>query len=297
MFALAAALVAVAGMTGAADAKKKKKKPVASTRSASSPLNPGTTATATVSCTGKTHATGGGFAVAPSFTPPATGLRTLPTLDGPLGPKGWTASAAAYTNPSSSGRITTYARCEKNSAGKIAIRANTSQAIPAGFGQNLVFNCPAGTHAISGGFAGDGPTALNSLATFRIIVLQNRRTAPGQWTISGYNRSGAPTSTLTGYAVCEANAKGGGVSEVSTTVPLADDARTVADPTCSKKKHVVSGGFLVSPLPPGTVPVVGVDESQPVGNRSWHTGLHEFPSFTLPAGATLQAVAYCKNGK
>ena len=35
---------------------------------------------------------------------------------------------------------------------------------------------------------------------------------------------------------------------------------------------------------------------QGVGKRSWHTGLHEFPSFTLPAGSALQAFAYCKKG-
>ena len=290
------ALVSLAGLSAVADAKKKKSKPVASTKSASSPLAAGTSATATANCSGKTHTTGGGFTVAPNFTPPATGLRTLPTLDSPLGNKGWTATSAAYTNPASVGSLTAYARCEKNSAGKIAIRSSSSASLAGGVGQSLVFNCPPGTHVISGGFGGDGPAALNSLASFRIIVLQSQRTGPGQWTITAYNRTGAPTSTLTGYAVCEFNAKGSSVSEVSSFVPVANDARTVADPTCSKKKHVVSGGFLVSPLPPGTVPVIGVDETQPVGKRSWHTGLHEFPSFTLPAGSALQAVAYCKNG-
>lgn len=290
------ALVSLPGLSTVADAKKKKSKPVASTNSASSALAAGGSATATAGCSGKTHATGGGYSVAPNFAPPATGLRSLPTLNSPLGNKGWTATSVAYTNPASAGALTAYARCEKNSAGKIAIRSNSSATLPAGIGQSLVFNCPPGTHVISGGFAGDGPTALNSLATFRIIVLESRRTGPGQWTITGYNRTGAPTSTLTGYAVCEFNAKGSAVSEVSSFVPVANDARTAADPTCSKKQHVVSGGFLVSPLPPGTVPVIGVDETQPVGERWWHTGLHEFPSFTLPAGSALQAVAYCKKG-
>jgi hypothetical protein len=292
------ALLSLAGLSTVAEAKKKKKsKPVATTRTAAASLAAGVSATSTANCKGKTHATGGGYAVAPNFVPPSTGLRTLPTLNSPLGNKGWTASAAAYTNPASSGQLITYARCEKNRAGKIAIRVNSSLALPSATGQNLVFNCPPGTHAISGGFAGDGPTALNSLATFRIIVVQSRRTGPGQWTVTGYNRSGAPTSTLTGYAVCEFNAKGASVSEASAFTQVANDARTSGQATCSKKKHVVSGGFLVSPLPPGTVPVIGVDETQPVGSRAWHVGLHEFPTFGLPPGSALQTFAYCKKGR
>jgi hypothetical protein len=292
-----AALASIAGLSTVADAKKKKKaKPVATTKSASSPLAAGGTATATATCSGKTHATGGGYSVAPNFVPAATGLRTLPTLNSPLGNKGWSGTAAAYTNPVSSGALSSYARCEKNTAGKIAIRVNSSASLPASSGQSLIFNCPAGTHVISGGFAGAPPTALNDPGTFTIIVLQSRRTGPGQWTVTGYNRTGAPTSTLTGFAVCEINAKGSGVSEVSTFTQIASDGRTNGQPTCSKKAHVVSGGFLVSPLPPGSVPVIGVDETQPVGNRAWHVGLHEFPGFTLPAGSSLQAVAYCKKG-
>ena len=292
-----AALVSLASLAPAVDAKKKKKGgSVASTRSASAPLAAGSAATATANCKGKTHATGGGFTVAPNFTPPATGLRTLPTLDAPSGGKGWTASAAAYTNPAASGALTSFVRCEKDTAGKIVIRTNSSLTLPPATGQDMVFNCPPGTHVISGGFAGEGPTNLASLATFRIIVLQSRRTGPGQWTVTAYNRTGAPPASITGHAVCERNGKGQSVSEVSTVAQVTDDARTVGDPTCSKKKHVVSGGFLVTPLPPGTVPVVGVDESQPVGKRSWHTGLHEYPSFTLPAGSALQAFAYCKKG-
>lgn len=292
-----AALASLAAVAHAVDAKKKKKGgSVASTRSASSPLAAGGTATATANCKGKTHATGGGFSVAPNFTPPATGLRSLPTLDGPLGNKGWTSSAAAYTNPAASGALTGFVRCEKDTAGKVVIRTNSSVPLGPGIGQNLVFNCPPGTHVISGGFAGEGPTNLASLATFRIIVLQSRRTGPGQWTVTAYNRTGAPTATVTGYAVCELNGKGQAVSEVSTFTALTNDARAVGDPSCSKKKHVVSGGFLVTPLPPGNVPVIGVDETQPVGKRSWHTGLHEFPTFALPPGSSLQAVAYCKKG-
>ena len=70
----------------------------------------------------------------------------------------------------------------------------------------MVFNCPPGTH-VTRGFAGEGLTNLASLATFRIIVLQSRRTGPGQWTVTAYNRTGAPTAIVTGHAVCERNGK------------------------------------------------------------------------------------------
>jgi hypothetical protein len=302
-----AALVALSGLLAlsvglspalAAKGKKKKKKPVSVTRTLPAAFASSTAASAAASCAGKTHATGGGFSVAPSFTPPTTGLRSLNVVSHPSGPKTWNSGGGAYAAPVASGSFTGYTVCESNAIGRIAIRASSTLSLAPGAGQNMVFNCPPGTHIISGGYAGTGLASYNfAVTSHRIVVLQSRRTGVGQWTISAYNNPSSPVAaSLSGYAVCERNAKGSAVTEVSTFTPLADNARTVGDAACTGKKHVVSGGFLVSPATfPGAVPLVGIDENLPVGKKGWHIGLWEYPT-ALPPGSALQTSAYCKKG-
>jgi hypothetical protein len=291
---------------GPAAGASKKKKDKAKTFTAPVGYASGTPASATANCTGKTHLTGGGFAVAPGLSG-VTGLRTLTMTNFPSAPKSWTATSFSYTFPAASGTLTTYARCETSGLGKIAGVLTGTLSLPHSTGGDLVLNCAPGTHAIGGGFVGDPPNSStvvsNNAVGFRIIVLQSRRTGPTQWTISGFNRAdttaGAPvppTSNLTGYAICEKDGKGKSISEVSALVGIAENSRAAADASCSGKKHVVSGGFHVTPSTfPGTVPVVGIDETAPVGKKGWHTGLYEEPAmFAAPAGSALQTFAYCK---
>ena len=295
------AMLALGGLGADAEAKKKKKKAKnpAVTISAPTPLNPGALASGTATCPGKTHVTGGGFAVAPSFTPPGAGLRSLNSTSRPSGPTSWIAGGGAYASPQVAGQLTTFARCERNTAGRIDISTSGSVTINPATGQNMVFNCPTSSHVISGGYSasslGDFAPGLNS---HRVVVVQNRRTGVGQWTVSAFNNPNSPgAETLTGYATCEADAKGSAVTEAaSPATPVVDDGRTAADATCAGKTHSVSGGFLVSHTFPGTVPLVSVDENQPVGKGGWHLGLSEYPQVFLPAGTTLQAFAYCKKG-
>jgi hypothetical protein len=42
------------------------------------------------------------------------------------------------------------------------------------------------------------------------------------------------------------------------------------------------------------VPVVAVDEDQPVGNQGWHVGLSEWQGNASPASSSLTTYAYCK---
>ena len=292
-----AALVSLAAVAPAADAKKKKKKAgSATTKSAFTAFTAGTAVSGTPTCKGKSHATGGGYAVAPNFAPPSTGLRTLPLSSSPSGSKRWTGSSAAFTVPSASGSFTSFVRCESNNQGSIALRASSSSTYQSGEYKNLVFNCPKGTHVIAGGFAGDGPANLASPATFRILQLGSRRTGSRQWTVSAFNRNGGPPATVTGHVVCERNAKGDRVSEVSSVAQVVNDSRVAIDPTCPKGKHVVSGGFFLS-IGATIVPLASVDEFQPVGKRGWHVGLFEFPGAALPPeGSQLTGYAYCKAG-
>jgi hypothetical protein len=285
------------GGSAAKKKKKKKKKAAATATTQSSPVAFGsaTAPTGSAACTGSTHATGGGYAISPSFTPPATGLRSAHIASNPVGAGAWSSQAAAFSNPIASGLLTTFVRCESNALGKLALTGSSSVTLAPGSGQNLIFNCAPGTHVLTGGFSG---TSFGDFANpntgYRTIVLQNRRTGPGQWTVTGYNNPQAGvTATLTGYAVCERDAKGRTISEASAFAPLTENARGAADATCGGKTHVVSGGFLVSPTGPGQVPGVGIDEMQPVGNKGWHVGLHDFVNVELPLGSSLTGYAYC----
>ena len=294
------AMLALGALGADADAKKKKKKPKNPGTTVSAPLGmiSSTSLNGTATCPGKTHATGGGYSIAPSFSPPATGLRTLSSTSYPSGNQDWVTGSSSYATPSATGQFTTFAQCERNTAGRIAIRSSSTLTLAAGAGQNMTFNCPPSTHVISGGYAASSLGTFNfAIASHRIVILQNRRTGVGQWTISAFNNPQSPaSSTLTGYAVCEANGKGTAVSEAASPLTtVVNDARTTADATCGGKVHTVSGGFLVSHTFPGAAPLVSVDENQPVGKAGWHVGLWEYPT-NLPAGTTLQAFAYCKKG-
>jgi hypothetical protein len=297
MCAAALAGLVALGVASPAIAKKKRSKSPAVTATNSAPLSSGTTQTLTSACPKGTHITGGGYSIAPTYDPASnTGSRTLTETSFPAGPKTWSATSSALTNPPATGSFSTLARCERDSAGKLSVLVSSTALLSPGGGSHFPLNCPTGSHVISGGFAGEGPNVLSNVFGFRIIVLESRRTGPGQWTVTAFNRTGSPTAAqISVYALCEKNAKGVSVSEKSGTVPMATAQRATADASCPKKQHVVSGGFLVSPDTfPGSVAVVGIDEDEPVGKASWRVALYAHPSFNVPAGGSLQTTAYCK---
>lgn len=291
--AVAVSLACAAALTPGAAAKKTGS---AATKSASVPLASSQTQSASASCPGKMHVTGGGFAVSPLYDPATgAGTRTLNQVSHPVGKKQWQATGSANNVPISAGTFTTYARCEKNSLGKIAVVLNSSAGLAPKAGQSISFSCPRRTHAISGGFGTDRPFAATDPASSALVLLQSQRTGARQWTVSGYNASATVTTTLIAYAACELNAKNQSVSQATATAAVINDRRTVAEASCPKKQHPVSGGFLVMPLPvPGSlVASVGIDEYLPT-KKGWRIGLYEAPNFTLPTGSTLTAQAYCK---
>jgi hypothetical protein len=300
-------LIAVAALAGAlsiavgSPAMAKKGKSSASTRGSTVALPAGGTATASASCKGKTHVTGGGFAVSQPFTPPVTGVRSWTNNSNPVGIKTWTASGSAFTSPPTSGTFTTFARCETNALGKIAVTASGSATLSPGEFRTLVFQCPKDTHVISGGYSSDGPTDPTNANGWRLDILQSQRTSAREWSISAFDRGNTPPpnagANVTGYVVCELNQKGVRVGQAVASAPLAANARATAAPTCPKKQHTVSGGFVISPLPGGVgalVPVFSLDQSEPSGNRSWHVAGHPWVTAAVPPGTSLQATAYCK---
>jgi hypothetical protein len=127
-----------------------------------------------------------------------------------------------------------------------------------------------------------------------LTITESRRVSNSTWEIRAINPLGAPSvATLSTNVVCERNGKRG-VLENSAVLPIADNGRTGSTVPCAgKKQHVVGGGFLVSPFTSPS-PAVGIDQHQPVGQRSWQVGLYEYPTFALPTGSLLTTYAYCK---
>ncbi len=290
-----AALLAL-GVASPAVAKKHKKKKTAVpavTVAAQVPFTSASTATSTANCTGGTHVSGGGWTASPHFDPAGnTGLRSVNSTSTLLGTTGWTATSEAFAGPSASGTFTAQARCESNKLGRIATTVSGSATIPSGQLSNLVIDCPTGTHVVSGGYSATGLAAyVNSLNNLRILILQSRRTALNQWTISAFENNLVPASgNVSVTALCEFDAKGRTISETATSAGFGNASRATGDPSCLPKQHVVSGGYSLSPTD-SALPVVGVDEFSPNGNTGWHLGLHSIGA--QPAGSSVATYAYC----
>jgi hypothetical protein len=285
------------GLASPALAKKKKKKVVpAVTSTALAPFSSAGTASATANCTGKTHLSGGGYVVAPHYEPSSnTGLRTSTSTSTPVGVTAWNARSDAFTSPATSGSLTTVARCESNKLSQIATVISGSATVQSGILDNLQIQCPSGTHVVSAGYDGTGLASyVNGFNSFRIFILQSRRTALNQWTISAFESSVNPASgTVNVAALCEKDAKGRSIGEVSGLATIATNARASADATCPSKQHVLSGGFVLAPIPSGSgaPPIVGIDEFQPTSNSTWHLGLQSFGA--QPPGSSVATYAYC----
>jgi hypothetical protein len=293
----------IAGPASAGIAKKKKKKkPPAVTNSASVAFASGSTQAATANCTGKTHISGGGYAVAPNFVPTGgvsgSGLRSTTGITNPVGPSSWTASSSAWATPPASGQLTAYARCESNTLGTLAVSLSGSATVVPGDLNTATINCPAGTHVLTGGYAGPGlGTFTFNLQSKRFFILQSQRTGAGQWTVTVGNNPNSPSpATISFYALCEQNKKGVSITESSSAAPINDAQRATADASCTGKTHVVSGGFVLSPIPTGagSIPTAEIDEFQPVSKTTWHLGLHELEPFSTAPGSTVTDTAYCK---
>ncbi len=295
----AAALVALLALGTASPAvakKKKKKVQPAVTTTALAPISSGGSASATANCPGKTHISGGGYVTAPHFDPSNnTGLRAVSSTSISAGATGWNAKADVFSSPTSSGSITTMARCESNSLGKLAVVVTGTATVPSGTVDNLVIHCPSGSHVVGAGYDGTGLASyVNSFASFRMFILQSRRTAINQWTISAFESSANPASgTINVAAICERDAKGRSIGEVTQIASFGNLSRASADATCPAKQHVLSGGYLLSPIPAnsGAPPIVGVDEFEPIGKSTWHLGLHTVGS--QPPGSSVATYAYC----
>jgi hypothetical protein len=206
------ALLALGFASPAVAKKKKKKSQPAVTTTATAPLSSAGSASATANCGGKTHISGGGYAVSPHLTfNPAAGLNSLSSTSTPVGTTAWNAKADAFAVPPSSGGVTTMARCESNSLSQIGVVVTGSTTVAPGILANLQIECPGGTHVVSAGYDGTGLGAYGlSNQNLRILILQSRRTALNEWTISAFENNvgmNPPSGTVNVAAICERDAK------------------------------------------------------------------------------------------
>jgi hypothetical protein len=264
-------------------------------------IAPGTQQAATTSCAKKTHVSGGGWSVFPTFSAngqnapnSGSGTRVNHLQSQPLSPKSWVTSVAALTAPAQAGTLTGIARCENNSLGKLAESVSGSSTIPISQSTTVDARCPQGTHVLTGGFSISPAVNLANPALPRFVVTESRRTDTQTWQVQMVNPLGSGSvATLVTNAFCERNAKGVSVSEAAAPAPIADNSRTAATASCTGKKHTVGGGFQISPVA-GTAPAVGIDQMQPSGEKAWLVGSYEYPGFNLPAGSFITAYSYCK---
>jgi hypothetical protein len=244
-----------------------------------------------------THSTAGGFVVSPLGTP-GGGFQSVTQLSTPSGRRGWrVVSGAEQTNPVAN--LTASVRCERKIDGRIIVRLTGSDTIAPGFAVNFNFRCPPGTHPLGGGWSVDAPFDGDLGTSSNLIVIQNRRTSPTTWLITAEVRSGAPNpSTFRPTVPCERNSRRR-ITERGRVVPLADNTRASASATCARGRHVVSGGFVLTPLPgttPAPVPFAPMDYNAPTGGRTWRADVYD-TVYAAPAGSALTTYAYCRRNR
>jgi hypothetical protein len=112
-------------------------------------------------------------------------------------------------------------------------------------------------------------------------------------------RNGAPNpSTFSPTVPCEANSRRK-ITQRGKIVSLANNTRASAAAKCAKGKHVVSGGFVLTPLPgtsPTPVPFAPMDYNAPIGVRTWRVDVYD-TGFAAPTGSALTTYAYCRRNR
>jgi hypothetical protein len=174
-------------------------------------------------------------------------------------------------------------------AGKKLKTRSATTAVEAEGSGSATATCKRGTKAVSGGFEGEY-SPPPPLAFPFIVGEMTRRTAPRDWTSSGFNNGNAP-GDLTSFAYCRAQK----TKQASDTVTIPVSQFDTATATCPKGTRLFSGGFEADPIVPGggDTPALRVSESRKAGNRAWEASA--FSNGNVPGDLT--AYAYCRDGK
>ena len=271
------------------------------TARASVALPPESSRSVTATCPAGTHSTAGGFTVNPLGTP-GLGFASVTQVSNRIGRRAWTVtSGAESSNPPAT--LTSVVRCERRIDSRIVVPLVGSATINPGFAQTFNFNCPPQTRPVSGAWSVNNPFNGDLQNSSNLVVIQNRRLDRNTWTMTagvrsdpnGPNPPNHPGSTFTATVPCETVTRRRLVQR-TTIDPFADDQRASATATCRKRTHVVSGGFVINPLPPGDVPFAPIDFNAPTSPRSWRVDLYD-TIYGLPPGSSLTTYAYCRRNK
>lgn len=268
------------------------------TRTQTKPFPQSEQASAQATCGKGSHSTSGGYRVNPP-SPPGTVPGALVQGNTRTGNRGWRV-AAGSTSAHLDGTLTAYVRCERRSDGRIAGHLIGRSTIEPGTATPFVFTCPPGTRPIGGGWSVDNlfnGTTGSSL----LVVVENRRKSARVWRITAYvpsigNPASNPASELTATVPCERKNRRK-IVQRSRLVPINETARSGATATCRKGTHVISGGFVITPLPPGAVPYTPIDRHHPASPRTWRVELYDTGLGSVPAGSALTTYAYCKQNR
>lgn len=255
----------------------------------SSVLVPGHTALASAACPGPSHLTGGGFTIDPPSAP--GGNVTTHTTSFHPNDDGSFSVLSADGSGGVNSTLTAAARCESSRDGRLAtIYQGCCTGIDPGHTQPIQLNCDPGTHVVSAG--------PKSTIGGKMVIVESRRLTNATWEITGRVPSASTTSSdIGGWAVCERNGNRPIVEVSGAVTPYAENGRTDGSASCGSRTHVVGGGFLFLPMPPGNIPVPYVDRSFPVGNTAWSVAAYDLGVFADPPGSTMTTYAYCRSNK
>lgn len=263
------------------------------TKTASVALPPESSRSATATCPVGTHSTAGGFSVTPLGTP-GTGFQSVTQVSARRGARPWKVTTGAEgTNPPAT--MTAHVRCERRRDGRIVVPLTANETVNPGFAQTFDFTCPPQTRPAGAGWSVDDPFNGDLTTTSNLLVIQNRRLDFNTWRVTGLVRNGSNSSDFTVTVVCETITRKRLVQRTAIDA-FGDNERASATATCRKRTHVVAGGFVINPLPPGTVPFAPMDYNAPVGNRQWRVDLYDTAS-GLPPGSSLITYAYCRRNR
>lgn len=279
--AAAAALVLALAFAPAAAAKKK---PSAKLRTASATavaLGSGDPAVAVAKCPKGTRVISGGFAT----TAPALGSHWLAIHESQrISAKAWRVSAVEIY--AGTDTLTAYAYCDGTTP-KLKPHSATAVIPPIpGTGSVVQASCPAGTKALSGGFATE-PGSAPDVA----LVSRSIRAGGDRWVVDATNVGAVPGGrSLTAQVYCAAVGKVTKLYEDAAVFGPAGSLYTATTPKCPKKRTARGGGYATSTPEFGLTNAALVYENRRAG-AAWTSSA---AAATNTTSITLVTDSYCR---
>lgn len=274
-----AAMVALALLASPAEAAKKGGAKLRTASASEVALGVGDPVAAVATCPKGTKVISGGF----TTTAPALGSHWLNVYESQrISARAWrVAGVEIYAGTDT---LTTYAYCDATTP-KLKVRSATAAIPPIpGSGGVVQAFCPAGTKALSGGFATE-PGALADLA----MITRSIRAGGERWVVDATNL-GPGARNLTAQAYCADVGKVAKLFEDAAVVGPQGSLFTATTPKCPKKTTARGGGFATSTPVGGLTNAAIVYESRRT-SATWSTSASAASGTT---SITLITDSYCR---